>query len=65
MYIGVLNILLGEVIVFSSTRLFGYALIISLGFHLFVIIHEEPALRKERGQSANCPRNADAPKRQR
>lgn len=49
MYLGVLSILLGEIIVFSSWALLRYALAFGLGFHLFVVYYEEPTLKRKFG----------------
>jgi protein-S-isoprenylcysteine O-methyltransferase Ste14 len=49
MYIGVLLILIGESMVFSSLAIFQYTLVVWLMFHVFVIFYEEPALRKKFG----------------
>jgi protein-S-isoprenylcysteine O-methyltransferase Ste14 len=49
MYLGVELLILGEAWLFSSTRLLGYALLLGLGFHLFVVFYEEPSLTKKFG----------------
>lgn len=49
MYIGVLLMLIGEAVFFSSGNLLIYAAFIFLAFHLFVILHEEPRLNKDFG----------------
>ncbi len=51
MYIGVLSILFGEAMLFTSLRLAGYAAIVALIFHTFVVFYEEPALQKQFGES--------------
>ena len=51
MYIGVELVILGEALLWSSARLLGYALLLGLGFHLFVVFYEEPTLRKKFGPS--------------
>lgn len=51
MYVGILSILFGEAIFFSSAALFGYAAGIALLFHTFVVLYEEPTLRKQFGES--------------
>ena len=40
---------MGESLFFESAWLLGYAAIIALGFHLFVVLYEEPTLRREMG----------------
>ena len=47
MYVGVTFVLLGEAQLFASSTLLVYALVVWLGFHLRVILYEEPVLRKQ------------------
>ena len=49
MYVGVLAIILGEALVLQSPALFVYALLVWLGFFLFVLVYEEPTLRRSFG----------------
>ena len=51
MYVGVLTVLLGEVLSFASIGLLAYAGVVFLGFHLFVVFYEEPALQRKFGES--------------
>jgi protein-S-isoprenylcysteine O-methyltransferase Ste14 len=51
MYVGIVLILLGESIVFASLTLLGYAVLAWLCCHLFVVLYEEPALRRKFGES--------------
>lgn len=51
MYVGILSILFGEAALFASSRLTVYAAIMALVFHTFVVFYEEPALRKQFGES--------------
>lgn len=51
MYVGVLCLLIGEAIFFASLVLALYAVIVFLWFHLFVVLYEEPNLRKKFGDS--------------
>lgn len=51
MYVGVDLVLLGEAVLLSSLRLLEYALLVGIGFHLFVLAYEEPTLRKQFGAS--------------
>jgi protein-S-isoprenylcysteine O-methyltransferase Ste14 len=51
MYLGVLSVLIGEALLFESVRLLGYAASVAAGFHLFVVLYEEPALRSQFGES--------------
>jgi protein-S-isoprenylcysteine O-methyltransferase Ste14 len=49
MYVGGVLILLGESILFTSIALLLYLCIIWLAFHLFIVLYEEPHLRKAFG----------------
>jgi protein-S-isoprenylcysteine O-methyltransferase Ste14 len=51
MYVGVLLVLAGEAILFESSIHFGYAAVVFLLFHLFVVIYEEPILQRKFGGS--------------
>jgi protein-S-isoprenylcysteine O-methyltransferase Ste14 len=51
MYIGVLAIIVGQAILFHSVALLGYALLVWVAVHLFVIFVEEPSLRSQFGES--------------
>ena len=51
MYIAVLSVVIGEAILFRSFLLVGYALLVWLVVHLFVIFVEEPSLRGQFGGS--------------
>lgn len=46
MYVGILLLLLGEIVLFATTTLLFYAAVVFLGFHLFVLLYEEPTLRR-------------------
>ena len=50
MYIGVLLIVAGQAWMFWSRSLCLYAALLWLAFHLFVLIYEEPTLRKQFGE---------------
>ncbi len=45
-YLGVLFILLGEAAAFRSLSLLAWAIAIALAFHAFVVLYEEPGLRR-------------------
>ena len=45
-YVGVTILLLGEAIYFWSWRLVVYAVLLFIGFHIWVLFHEEPRLRR-------------------
>jgi len=49
MYVGVVTVLLGESLVFNSVCLLVYAIGLWLAFHLFVVLYEEPTLRRTFG----------------
>jgi protein-S-isoprenylcysteine O-methyltransferase Ste14 len=49
MYVGVLLILIGESMFFSSLAILRYTFVVWLMFHLFVVFYEEPTLRKKFG----------------
>ena len=49
MYVGILLVLAGEAVLFVSVIHFGYAAVVFLLFHLFVVIYEEPILQRKFG----------------
>jgi protein-S-isoprenylcysteine O-methyltransferase Ste14 len=49
MYVGVVLVLLGEALMFASLPLLVNALLIGIGFHLFIRFYEEPTLRRRYG----------------
>jgi protein-S-isoprenylcysteine O-methyltransferase Ste14 len=51
MYVGVLLVLLGEVLLFQSSLLLVYSILVFLAFHLFVVFYEEPRLRRQFGET--------------
>lgn len=51
MYIAVLSVVSGEAILFRSFQLAGYALLVGIVVHLFVVFVEEPSLRSQFGES--------------
>jgi protein-S-isoprenylcysteine O-methyltransferase Ste14 len=51
MYIGVLLVIVGAAVLFQSRRVLVYGAIVGLFFHLFVVLFEEPLLRKKFGES--------------
>jgi protein-S-isoprenylcysteine O-methyltransferase Ste14 len=51
MYVGVMAILLGETLLFASRTLLWYAATVFVGFNLFVLLYEEPTLRRKFGAS--------------
>jgi len=50
MYVGVMLILTGESLFVQNRVLWFYALAIFASFHVFIVAHEEPRLRKDFGQ---------------
>lgn len=53
MYIGVMLILIGEAIFFKSLNLWGYTLFICIAFNVFILLHEEPRLKRDFGEEYN------------
>ena len=49
MYVGVELVILGQALLFRRLSLLTYGLCLWLGFHLFVVLYEEPHLRKKFG----------------
>jgi len=49
MYVAVVSVLLGEGLIFESWLLFAYAFIAWTSSHLFVVLYEEPTLRRKFG----------------
>lgn len=50
MYLGVLTILAGWCVLWDSPALLGYALLFAIGFHLRVLIAEEPWAARRFGE---------------
>ena len=46
MYVAVLSTVLGEAVLFRSTELVLYGLAIWAAFHTFIVLYEEPTLRR-------------------
>lgn len=49
MYLGVLTVVVGEALLFRTPRLLAYAAGLLALFHLFVVLYEEPTLRRQFG----------------
>src|SRR4051794_39097246 len=49
MYVAILAIVLGQGLMFGNVRLLGYGTVLWLTFHLFVLVYEEPTLRRTFG----------------
>ena len=45
-YVGVILVVLSEAVLSGRTLLFGYAVLLAVGYHLFVRFYEEPTLRR-------------------
>ena len=61
MYVAVVSLILGQGLFFGSLRVLEYGIAVWVGFYLFVLIYEEPTLRKSYGPEyeefcANVPR---------
>jgi protein-S-isoprenylcysteine O-methyltransferase Ste14 len=61
MYLAVVSVILGQSLILGNVRLLEYAALVWLGFHLFVLVYEEPTLRESFGVEyeafcANVPR---------
>lgn len=50
MYIGVLLVVGGQAWLFHSRTIAAYLICLGLGFHIFVLLYEEPTLRKSFGE---------------
>lgn len=49
MYVAVTSLILGQGLLLGSAAVLQYALVVLLGFHLFVLAYEEPTLRRQFG----------------
>ena len=58
MSVGVVSILFGEALLFWSLSLLCYAIVFFIITHLFVVLHEEPALRRQFGESYEAYRRS-------
>lgn len=58
MYVGVMLIMIGETLFWASLALAIYAVVVFIGFNLFIILHEEPRCRRDFGDeySEYCQR---------
>ena len=50
-YVGVVTTLLGESLIYRSRRVLAYAAAAWLGFHVWVVVYEEPRLRRRFGDA--------------
>lgn len=51
MYVAVVSIIWGQALIFGNRALVGYGAVVWLLFHLFVLVYEEPALRRAHGEA--------------
>ena len=49
LYVGVLAVILGWAVLFQAASLLLYAMSVGLAFHLFIVLYEEPHLRRTFG----------------
>jgi protein-S-isoprenylcysteine O-methyltransferase Ste14 len=49
MYVAVAAVILGQGLLFGEVRVLAYGVLVWLGFHLFVVLYEEPTLRRSFG----------------
>jgi protein-S-isoprenylcysteine O-methyltransferase Ste14 len=50
MYLGVLMLIAGQGVLFWSSSLWEYLGVVAIAFHLFVLVYEEPTLRRKYGE---------------
>jgi protein-S-isoprenylcysteine O-methyltransferase Ste14 len=50
MYVGVLMLIAGQALLFRSSALWAYLGYVAVGFQLFVLVYEEPTLRRKYGE---------------
>jgi protein-S-isoprenylcysteine O-methyltransferase Ste14 len=50
MYVGVVAVILGQALLLGDFRVIIYGAIVWLAFHTFIIVYEEPVLRRRYGQ---------------
>jgi protein-S-isoprenylcysteine O-methyltransferase Ste14 len=49
MYMAVVAVILGQALLFGSVQVLEYGILVCLGFHAFVLLYEEPTLRRNFG----------------
>jgi protein-S-isoprenylcysteine O-methyltransferase Ste14 len=49
MYVAVVAVILGQSLLLGNARVLGYGALVWLGFHLFVLVYEEPTLKAKYG----------------
>ena len=50
MYVAVTSLILGQASLLGDVRVLEYAAVVWLGFHIFVLVYEEPVLREQFGE---------------
>jgi protein-S-isoprenylcysteine O-methyltransferase Ste14 len=57
-YIAVVSLVVGQAFLFGSWPVLAYAALLAVAFHLFVVMYEEPTLRRQFGEeyAAYCSR---------
>ena len=58
MYLAVVSAILGQALLFGSSELLWYGALMWLAFHLFVLLYEEPTLRRQHGDEYETYRAA-------
>ncbi len=58
MYVSVTSAIFGQALVFGNVRLLEYGALVWLAFHLFVLLYEEPTLKKTYGAEYEAYRAA-------
>ncbi len=53
MYVGVVLMLIGEAVFFQSNSLWIYSIVVFLMFNIFIVLVEEPRLRRDFGEEYN------------
>jgi protein-S-isoprenylcysteine O-methyltransferase Ste14 len=51
MYVAVVSVIVGQALLLGSARVLLYAAAVALAFSLFVVLYEEPALRRQFGHA--------------
>ena len=49
-YVAVVSLVVGQGLIFGSGAVLAYAAVLAIGFHLFVVLYEEPTLRRQFGE---------------
>ena len=49
-YVAVVSLVAGQALLFGSRAVLGYAALLAAAFHVFVVLYEEPTLRRQFGE---------------